>query len=172
MQPNDGTVHSCHGIDNGLIPIVAYNYGARKPERIQSAWKWAMLYSGMFFVPFLLALELFPDAVLRLFNASVYMMGIGIPAVRILALAWMISIPGLVISSALQGLSLPNPGMLLTTLRQVALPVLLAALLRFTGNLPMIWISFVLAEIICLPLARTLWTMHWKKLSSELYDNV
>lgn len=157
-----------HGIDNGLIPIVAYNYGARKPVRIQSALKWAMICSGMFFIPFLLVLEIFPDAVLRLFSASDYMMEIGIPAVRILALAWLISIPGLVISAALQGLSLPSPSMLLTTLRQVILPVSLAALLRLTGNLTTVWFSFAIAEIICLPLARILWTRNWKSLSARL----
>ena len=115
-----------HGIDNGLIPIVAYNYGAGKPDRVKQAVLWAMLYSGLFYLPFLLVLEAAPETVLKLFNASAQMTGIGLAAVRIMGAAWLISIPNLVVASALQGLSLPRPSMLITMLRQAALPVLLA----------------------------------------------
>ena len=73
-----------HGIDNGLIPIVAYNYGARKPKRVRESLRWAMGYSALFFLPFLLVLEFAPSWVLRLFNASEHMMGIGIPAAMML----------------------------------------------------------------------------------------
>ena len=146
-----------HGINCGLIPIVAYNYGARKPERIRSSVRWALIYSGLFYVVFLLVLELFPETVLKLFNASGHMLEIGVPAVRIFAVSWLISIPGLVISAAMQGLSLPRPSMVLTMLRQAILPVLLAFLLSLSGNLNLIWISFVLAETICIPLALRIW---------------
>ena len=146
-----------HGIDNGLIPIVAYNYGARKPERVRESLRWAMGYSALFFLPFLLVLEFAPSWVLRLFNASEHMMGIGIPAVRILALAWIISIPNLVIAAALQGLSQPRQSMVLTLLRQAILPVLLALVFRHFSNLNLIWLAFVLAEAIGIPAAMMLW---------------
>ena len=146
-----------HGIDNGLIPIVAYNYGARKPERVRESLRWAMGYSVLFFLPFLLVLEFAPSWVLRLFNASEHMMGIGIPAVRILALAWIISIPNLVIAAALQGLSQPRQSMVLTLLRQAILPVLLALVFRHFSNLNLIWLAFVMAEAIGIPAAMMLW---------------
>ena len=116
-----------------------------------------MIYSGLFYLLFLLVLECFPDMVLHLFNASGHMLEIGIPAVRILAISWLIAIPSLVISASMQGLSLARPSMLLTMLRQAALPVLLAFVLRLTGNLNMIWISFVLAEALSVPTAIQLW---------------
>lgn len=154
-------MHLCtvgvHGIDNGLIPIVAFNYGAKKPERVRASLRWAMVYSALLFLPFLLVLELAPEMVLRLFNASEQMMEMGVPAVRVLALAWLISIPNLVAASALQGLSLPRPSMILTLLRQAALPVLLALALRGFGRLNLIWLAFLLAEAICVPLALALW---------------
>lgn len=152
-----------HGIDNGLIPIVAYNYGARKKERIHAAIRWALIDSVLFYVIFLLALELMPGAVLRLFNASEHMLLIGIPAVRVLALAWLVSIPNLVVAAALQGLSLPTPSMILTMLRQAILPVALALLLRLTGNLSLVWWAFVLAEGICVPLAFVFWQRNQRK---------
>lgn len=146
-----------HGIDNGLIPIVAYNYGARKPERIRESVKWALVYSGLFYIAFLLVLEIFPGTVLRLFNASDHMMSIGIPAVRILAAAWLAGIPAQVFAAAMQGLSMPRPSMILTMLRQAVLPVMLAAVLSLTGWLPSVWISFIAAELICIPLAMGFW---------------
>ena len=150
-----------HGINNGLIPIVAYNYGARKPKRIRDSVKWAMLYSGLFYLPVLILLEAFPGMVLHLFNASDHMMAIGIPAVRILAVAWFLSVPGLVCAAALQGLSIPKPSMVLTMLRQAVLPVLFAFLLSRTGWLPSVWLAFVISELICIPLAALLWKKNW-----------
>jgi len=146
-----------HGIDNGLIPIVAYNYGANKPDRVQQATRWALVYSGLLYLPFLVVLEAAPDTVLKLFNASAQMNSIGMPAVRIMAAAWLLSIPNLVVASALQGLSLPGPSMFLTMLRQAVLPVLLALILSRFGRLNLIWLAFVLAEGIAIPLAGALW---------------
>lgn len=157
-----------HGIDNGLIPIVAYNFGARKPERIVDSVKWTLVYSVLFFVPFLLVLELLPDQVLHLFDASEHMLMIGIPAVRIFAIVWLLSIPGLVIVAAMQGLSLPRPSMILTMLRQAILPVVLAFLLKMTGWLPSVWLAFVAAETICLPLAVMIWRKNWKRIKIEI----
>lgn len=147
-----------HGINNGLIPIVAYNYGASRPERIRGSVRWAMVYSFAFFVPFLLVLELAPAAVLQLFNASENMLAIGRPALRLLTLGWLISIPNLVVAASLQGLSLPRPSMVLTLLRQAALPILLAFLLSLTGDLTALWLCIPLAEALCIPLALRLWT--------------
>ena len=160
-----------HGIDNGLIPIVAYNYGARKPERIEDSVKWSMGYSVLFYILFLLMLEVFPATVLRLFNASDHMMSIGIPAVRILALAWLISIPSQVFAAAMQGLSLPRPSMILTMLRQAVLPVLLAVLLSRTGSLPTVWLAFVIAELICIPLSVLFWKRNWRAIRSTMDGN-
>ncbi len=161
-----------HGIDNGLIPIVAYNYGARKPDRIQDSVKWAMRYSALFYLLFLLVLECFPGMVLRLFNASDHMMEIGIPAVRILAAAWLVSIPAQVFAAAMQGLSLPRPSMILTMLRQAVLPVSFAALLSLTGWLPSVWISFIAAELVCIPLAMSFWRKNWRTVRCSILNAV
>lgn len=153
-----------HGIDNGLIPIVAYNYGAMKKQRIRDSVRWALAYSALFYVAFLLILELFPEAVLRLFNASDVMMGIGRPAVRIMALAWLLSIPNQVVAAALQGLSMARASMVLTMARQAVLPVLLACAVSRLGRLEVVWLSFVAAEIACIPLAMKLWAQGYGRI--------
>lgn len=151
-----------HGIDNGLIPIVAYNYGARKPDHIREAIRWALIYSLLLYVAFLVALELAPGAVMRLFNASDTMMGIGRSAVRLMALAWLVSIPNLVVAAGLQGLSLPRPSMLLTMMRQAILPVGLSLAVRGLGNLNLVWLAFVAAEALCVPLGMAMWRRSYQ----------
>ena len=159
-----------HGIDNGLIPIVAYNYGARKPDRIRQAIRWALIDSFLFFLPFLLVLEIAPGLLMRLFNASSTMAGIGLPAVRWMALAWVISIPNLVVSSSLQGLSMPHPSMVLTMLRQAILPVLFAIALTALGNVDWVWLAFAVSEIICIPLALRMWNKSLHSIGNRLTD--
>ena len=146
-----------HGIDNGLIPIVAYNYGARKGSRIDEAIRWTLIYSLLMYVVFFAVLECFPGAVLQLFDASEHMLAIGEPALRILAVSYCLSIPGLVFAAALQGLSQGTRSMFLTMTRQAALPLVFAVILSRFGRLNLVWLSFVLAEAAAIPLALFLW---------------
>ena len=146
-----------HGINNGLIPIVAYNYGAKKPDRIRQAIKATIWLSIAFFLPFLAVLEGLPQMVLRLFNASEHMMAIGVPALRILALSCLLQIPAQVYAAAFQGLSMGTRSMTLTMTRQAILPVLFALALQTAGQLNLVWFAYVLAEVVGIPLALVLW---------------
>lgn len=152
-----------HGIDNGLIPIVAYNYGANHKKRISESVRWAMIYSVIFYAVFLAILELTPDTVLKIFEASEHMYAIGRPALRILGAAYLVSIPNLVCAAALQGLSLGGTSMCLTMTRQALLPVVLALVLQLFGNLNLIWAAFVLAELAGVPLAAALWKRAFRQ---------
>lgn len=151
------TTVGVHGITNGLIPIVAYNYGAKKRERIQQSIRYGMLYGAVLFLPFFLLLEGVPDGVLKIFDASEQMMALGIPALRILAIAYFLSVPGLIFQAALQGLSLGKESMYISMSRQAILPLLFAFILRPFGRLALIWSAFVLAELCGIPLAVWLW---------------
>ena len=146
-----------HGIDNGLIPIVAYNFGAKKRSRISEAIKWALIYSALCYLAFFIGLEYVPGLVLKIFKASDYMLAIGVPALRLLAAAYFVSIPNLVFAAALQGLSLGTRSMYLTMTRQAILPVVFALLLQQFSILDLIWCAFILAELIGMPFAVFLW---------------
>ncbi len=146
-----------HGINNGLIPVVAYNYGAGKKKRITGGVKWAMVYGALLYLVFFAVLELLPATVLRIFDASDYMLEIGIPALRILALSWFLAIPGLVLSAGLQGLSMGLSSMVITMTRQAVLPLAFTMILRIFGNLDVLWIGFIAAELAGIPLAAFLW---------------
>lgn len=157
-----------HGIDNGLIPIVAYNLGARKHERIDQAIRWALIFSAVIFTVIFAGLELFPGPVLRLFDASEDMMAMGTGALRIFALAWFLCIPGMIYAAALQGLGQGGRSMALTMARQAVLPVAFALALRPAGSLTLMWWAFVLAEAAGLPLGAYLWRRTRRTVETEM----
>lgn len=146
-----------HGITNGLIPIVAYNYGAEDRKRVSHAIQWSLLYGALFYLLFFAVLEIVPAWVLRIFEASDHMLEIGIPALRIVAFAWLVAIPALVISAGVQGLSMGMGSMILTMARQAVLPLLFAGIFSRIGNLDLLWTGFILAEFLGIPLAAWLW---------------
>ena len=152
-----------HGIDNGLIPIVAYNYGAGKKERTSQAVKWAMIYSVLFFLLFFAVLEIAPELVLQIFETSEHMRQIAVPALRILTVSWLVSIPSLVLAASFQGFSLGTYSMVLTMTRQAILPVAFALILQLFGSLNLIWLGFILAELVGIPLALILWKKAWRR---------
>lgn len=153
-----------HGITNGLIPIVAYNYGAEDRKRVSHAIQWSLLYGALFYLLFFAVLEIVPAWVLRIFEASNHMLEIGIPALRIVAFAWLVAIPALVISAGLQGLSMGMGSMILTMARQAVLPLLFTGIFSRIGNLDLLWTGFILAEFLGIPLA--VW--FWKKGSGRI----
>ena len=159
-----------HGITNGLIPIVAYNYGAANRKRISHAVRWSLLYGTLFYLPFFAVLEIVPTWVLGIFEASDYMLEIGIPALRILAFAWIVAIPALTISAGLQGLSMGMSSMILTMARQAALPLLFAGLLSRLGNVGLLWMGFIFAEFLGIPLAVWFWKKGYGQIQGGKFE--
>ena len=146
-----------NGMSCGLIPIVAYNYGAKKPKRIYQSCRWAMLYSVILYSVFFLIMEIVPEQVLFLFDASEEMLAIGVTALRIMAVSYLLSNVCLIYSSAFQGLGMGVQSMLLTLSRQVILPVIIIAALSRFRNVALIWTAFVLAEAVVIPPGMILW---------------
>lgn len=152
-----------NGMGSGLIPVVAYNYGAKKTDRIYRSCRWAMLYSFLFYGIFFLIMEIAPERVLLLFDASEEMFAVGVTALRMMAVSYLLSNVCLTYSAALQGLGLSVPSMLLTMCRQVVLPVIFLAGLSRLGSLPLIWLAFVLAEAAVIPAGILLWRRESEK---------
>ncbi len=146
-----------NGIGLGVIPIVAYNYGAKKYKRIHDTVKNAMIFSFVVFAVIFAMLEIFPFSVMRLFDASDEMSKIGIPALRTMSLAWLISLPNLALSPSFQGLSRGTDSMAVTLTSQAVLPLCLVFAISMFGNLNLVWFGFVLAEAFALPLGVLLW---------------
>lgn len=108
-------------------------------------------------------MEIVPEEVLLLFDASEEMLAIGVVALRIMAVSYLLSNVCLIFSSAFQGLGMGVQSMLLTLSRQVILPVLLIAAVSHLGELSFIWWAFVLAEAFVIPMGMTLWKKESRK---------
>ena len=102
-------------------------------------------------------MEIVPEEVLLLFDASEEMLAIGVVALRIMAVSYLLSNVCLTFSSAFQGLGMGVQSMLLTLSRQVVMPVLLITAVSWFGELSLIWWAFVLAEALVIPVGMILW---------------
>lgn len=146
------------GLNNGLIPIVAYNYGAGKKKRIRQARKYAAIYAVAIMLVGTILAELIPGPMLKLFDASENMMTIGIPALRIICIGFVLAGFSIVCSGVFQGLGKSIYSLYVSATRQLVILIPVAYLLSLTGNLNLVWLSFPIAELGSLGI--TLWGMH------------
>ena len=138
------------GLNNGMVPIIAYNYGAQKPERIHKTIRLGMAYAVAIMVVGLLVFQLIPKQLLLMFDASDAMLGIGAPALRIMSLAFVFAGVGIASSSACQAFGYSVYSMLISIARQIVVLIPAAYLLSLTGVLRSIWFAFPIAEIVSL----------------------
>jgi putative MATE family efflux protein len=138
------------GLSNGLVPIIAYNLGAKKKERIIEAVKISMIYAaGIMFTGFLIC-QLFPKQLLWIFNASEEMLRIGVPAIKIISIHFLgtgFCITGVAVYNS-TGYSIFS--LLLALARQVVVVLPAAYALSLLGNVDRIWWAYVIAEIMAL----------------------
>lgn len=138
------------GLNNGMVPIIAYNYGAQKPERIHKTIRLGMAYAVAIMAVGLLVFQLIPKQLLLMFDASDAMLGIGAPALRIMSLAFVFAGVGIASSSACQAFGYSVYSMLISIARQIVVLIPAAYLLSLTGVLRSIWFAFPIAEIVSL----------------------
>jgi Na+-driven multidrug efflux pump len=138
------------GINNGLIPIIGYNYGAGKKERIYRTIRYGILYATCFMLLGFAAFQLIPEALLGIFNPSEAMLAIGVPALRRISLSFLFAGFCIVAGSACQALDRSINSLFVSILRQILALIPSAWLLSKTGDVSMVWWAFPIAEIISL----------------------
>ena len=136
------------GMNNGMVPIIAYNYGAKKPERILQTIKLSITYAVVIMVVAVIVFQVFAAQLLGFFQASPEMLAIGVPALRTLSLCFIIGGFTIVSSSVFQALGRGQLSMSISVFRQLVLVLPLAYLFSLTGNLNMVWWSFPVAEVL------------------------
>lgn len=141
------------GLNNGMVPIIAYNYGAQKPERIHKTIRLGMVYAVAIMLVGLLVFQLIPKELLLMFDASDAMLEIGAPALRIMSLAFVFAGIGIVSGSSCQAFGYSVYSMLISIARQIVVLIPAAYLLSLTGVLRSIWFAFPIAEIFSLILS-------------------
>ncbi len=152
------------GLNNGMVPILAYNYGAQKKERIHKTIRLGMACAVAYMLVGLAVFELIPDKLLMIFSANDNVMAIGTVALRIIALSFLFAGIGIVSSTVFQAIGNPLHSLLISVLRQLVIILPVAYLLSFTGNVDAVWWSYPIAEIISFILSVIFLRITLKKL--------
>lgn len=136
------------GLNNGTVPIIAYNYGARRADRMTRTMRYGIGAAMVIMVLGTLLFHAIPDKLLAIFDASGEMMRIGMPALRIISLSFPIAGFCIGCSSVFQALGFSVYSMIVSLVRQLVVLIPCAYLIgRATGNVTMIWWAFVAAEL-------------------------
>ena len=144
------------GLNNGLIPILAYNFGARRRERITQSIKLAMIWSVSYMTLGLVLFQLIPRTLLTPFIELPETMEMGIKAMRCTSLGFLSGGISFVLCSAFQALRKAQYSLVVQLLRQLVVVLPVAYLLSLSGNVNVVWWAFPIADysslIICIAL--------------------
>ena len=160
------------GLNNGMVPIISYNYGARNRERMVKTIKLSIFSAVcIMFVGFGI-FQLIPHVLFGFFNASEDMLAIGVPALR--AISWSFLGAGfcIVSGSVFQALGNGMLSLINSVTRQLVILLPVAYLFSLTGNLNLIWLSFPIAEISSVFLNATFLRRIYKKIIAPLGQEI
>lgn len=138
------------GLNNAMVPIISYNYGADKPDRVKKTVKLSILTAVIIMALGVLAFELIPDTLLSMFNPSAEMLAIGEPALRIIGCHFLLAGFCIVAGSVCQAIGNPMYSLIVSVCRQLFVLLPAAWLLSQTGQLVLVWLAFPIAETVSL----------------------
>lgn len=143
------------GMNNGMIPILAYNLGARKKQRIIKTIKLSVMYATCLTLTGFAVMQLMPKKILMLFNAKENMMSLGVPALRIISISFIFAGCSIILLSVFQALGHGVLSLEVSVIRQLVVLLPVAYLLSLTGNVNVIWWAFPIAEIVSVGFSAT-----------------
>ncbi len=134
------------GLNQGLVPIVAYNFGARKRDRVIETMKTAVVYATCIMLMGVLIMQFFPAQLMGFFHATDELLRLGVPALRIISLSFLLAGACIIISSVFQALGNGVYSMVVSIARQLCVLLPVAWLLSLSGNVNLVWWAFPIAE--------------------------
>lgn len=135
------------GLTNGMIPIVAFNYGAKRPDRMKKTLLLSVIYAVCTMLVGLVLFQAIPDRMLLLFDADSEMLEIGRVALRIISVSFVFAGYCIVLSAVFQALGHGIMSMTVSIIRQIAVILPTAYLFSLSGNVDLVWLAFPIAEI-------------------------
>ena len=156
------------GMNNGMVPIIGYNYGAKKRERIVSVVKCAITYAVIIMTVGMLIFLLFPGFIFGMFNPTAEMMKIGPTALRVISVHFIMAAVGIVLSSTFQAFGHAWKSMVTSIARQLVVLIPAAWLLSFTGNIDLVWWAFPIAELVSLAMCVFFYIGLYKKIIKKV----
>ncbi|MEE1100209.1 MAG: MATE family efflux transporter [Agathobacter sp.] len=156
------------GLNNGLIPIISYNFGARKKKRMINTLKYGYLIAFIFTFVGFLCFEIMPAQLLSLFEASDKMLKIGVPALRVIGLHYLIAWFCIVTGTLFQAVGKATYSLYVSVARQLVVLLPVAYVLAKIGGLTFIWWSFPIAEIMSLAISLVCMKLTFNKVLKDL----
>lgn len=163
------------GLNNGLVPIIAYNFGAGKRERVVKAMKSSILYAVCIMLAGLVVMEIFPGQLIGMFDAdaaSADLLSIGIPALRTICLSFLFAGYCIVVGSVFQALGNGVYSMCVSIARQLFVLLPVAWLFSLSGNVNLIWWAFPIAELMSLGLSTFFLARIYKQIIRHIGEGV
>lgn len=158
------------GMNNGMVPIIGYNYGARKPDRLMKTRNLAITYAVCIMLIGTVLFWIFTKQLLGIFNASEQMLAIGIPALRIISLSFVLAGFDIICASAMQALGHGVISLIISILRQLAVLLPVAFIFSKIWGLDAVWIAFPLAECAALVVTILFWRRVYRNEIKPLYN--
>ena len=163
------------GLNNGVVSIIAYNYGAQHRRRMTETIKRSTIYASCIM---LLGMSIFlsiPGTLLKIFDATDTLLAVGVPALRIISLSFCMAGASIALTSAFQALGKSLYSMIISIIRQLVFLVPLAYILaRYgagIGNNDLVWWSYPIAEIAALTVSLLFFRHMYKTLIAKLPDH-
>lgn len=141
------------GMNNGLVPIIAYNYGAGHRDRIYEVIKLAYKAAIIFMTGGFLLFQLFPAQLMGFFDPSAELLSIGVTAFRITSISFIFAAVSVISSGIFQSFGNGMLSMIVNLVRQLILIVPLAYLFSKTGVLAYVWLAYPIAELVAMLIA-------------------
>ena len=160
------------GLNNGMVPIVAYNYGAQKRSRIIKTIKCSVLIAEFITILGFTVFQLFPEWLLGFFEASDHMLEIGVPALRTISWSFLAAGAGIVCGSVFQALGNGIYSAIVSVARQLVVLVPVAYIFSKIGTVTLVWWAFPIAEVASLAVSLLLLVRINKKVISKVEDNL
>jgi putative MATE family efflux protein len=161
------------GLNNAMVPILAYNFGARRRARIISTICLSLAYASLFMLIGIASFNFIPNWLLLLFDASPDMLAIGVPALRIISIHYLFAGSCIISLSIFQALGQGMASLIVAGSRQLLLLLPIAWLLSFTKNINAVWWSFPITEfltlLLCAFFLRRIYHRQIKGLSQHSY---
>lgn len=151
------------GLNNAMIPIIAFNYGAKKPDRIMKTIRLCCLTAFCVMVAGFLAFQFIPDVILNIFDPSPDFMEIGCRALRTISFSFPLAAFGVVLGSVFQAMGNGLYSTIVALARQLVVLLPVAYLLSLSRNLDAVWLSFPIAEFMSILVTSAFMIVTYKK---------
>jgi len=160
------------GINNGMVPIISYNYGARRKDRVMKTIKYSIFFALSITIACLAVFQIFPETLISLFategQSNAELLAMGVPALRIISLNFIFAGFCIVSSSVFQALGNGILSLIVSVARQLVVLVPAAYLLSLSGKVEMIWWSFPIAECMSVLCCAVFLAHAYKKIISKI----